>query len=81
MVLSQTGGTLTTIKNVALDSEKDRLDGFAIALFKVRDKVIPFSVLFIRDYMGKFNNSEFLVCRGFGIIISPLFKRNIFTDK
>lgn len=71
----------TIIRNVTFDPAESRLDGFAIALFEVRNKVIPFPVLFIGDDTWKFINLKFLVCRRFGIIMSPLFKWDIFTDK
>ena len=57
--------TGAVIRNVAFNPAESRLDGFAIALFIIRNKVIPFPVLFIGDDTGKFINSEFLVCRRF----------------
>lgn len=75
------GRTCTFIRDIAFDSAESRFDGFAITLFVVRDKVIPFPVLFVWDDTWKFINLKFLVSRRFWIIISPLFKWDIFTDK
>ena len=55
--------TGAVIRNVAFNPSEGRFDGFAIALFIVRNKVIPFPVLFIGDDTRKFINSEFLICR------------------
>lgn len=57
--------TGVVIRNVAFNPLENRLDVFVIALFKVRNKVIPFSILFIEDDTREFINSEFLVCRRF----------------
>ncbi len=57
--------TGAVIRNVAFNPSESRLDVFVIALFKVRNKVIPFPILFIEDDTRKFINSEFLVCRRF----------------
>ncbi len=57
--------TGAVIRNVAFNPSESRLDGFAIALFIVRNKVIPFPVLFIGDDAWKFINLEFLVFRRF----------------
>lgn len=73
--------TCAVIRNVAFNPAKSGVYGFAIALFIVSDKVIPFPVLFIRYDAWKFINLEFLICRRLRIIISPLFERDIFTDK
>lgn len=55
--------TGAVIRNVAFNPAESRLDGFAIALFIVRNKVIPFPVLFIGDDTGKFINFKFLIFR------------------
>ena len=73
--------TGAVIRNVAFNPAKSGVYGFAIALSIVSDKVIPFPVLFIRYDAWKFINLEFLICRRLRIIISPLFERDIFTDK
>ena len=73
--------TGAVIRNVAFNPAESGFYGFAVALFIVSDKVIPFPVLFIRDNARKFINSEFLICRRLRIIKSPLFEWNIFTDK
>ena len=73
--------TWTVIRNVAFNPSESGFYGFAIALFIVSDKVITFPVLFIRYDAWKFINLEFLICRRLGIIISPLFEWDIFTDK
>ena len=73
--------TGAVIRNVAFNPAESGFYGFAIALFIVRNKVIPFPVLFIRYDAWKFINLEFLICRRLRIIISPLFERDIFTDK
>lgn len=57
--------TGAVIRNVAFTPSESRLDVFVIALFKVRNKVIPFPILFIEDDTKKFINPEFLVCRRF----------------
>ena len=66
---------------ITFNSAESRFDGFAITFFVVRDEIIPFLALFIGNDTRKFVNFKFLVCRRFGVIISPLFKRDIFTDK
>ena len=71
----------TFIRNITFNSAESRFNGFAITFFVVRNKVIPFPVLFIGNDTRKFVNLKFLVCRRFGIIMSPLFKRDIFTDE
>ena len=55
--------TGAVIRNVAFNPAESRLDGFAITLFIVRNKVIPFPVLFIGDNTWKLINLEFLICR------------------
>ncbi len=59
------GRTSTFIRDIAFDSAESRFDGFAITLFVVREKVIPFPVLFVGDDTWKFINFKFLVCRRF----------------
>ena len=73
--------TGAVIRNVAFNPAESGFYVFAIALFIVSDKVIPFPVLFTRYDAWKFINLEFLICRRLRIIISPLFEKDIFTDK
>ena len=58
----------------------DRFDFFAILPFKVRDVivVVPFLVI---DDLWKFINFELLIFWRMRIIESPLFERDISTDK
>ena len=71
----------TFIRNVTFNSTKGWFNGFSIAFFVVRNKISPLPVLFVGYDSRKFINLEFLVSKGFSVIISPLLKWDVFTDK
>ena len=49
------------IRNITFGSAKHRLYGFAVTLFVVRNKVIPFPILFVGNDTRKFMNLELLI--------------------
>jgi hypothetical protein len=71
----------TVFRNIAFYTTKDRLDGFAVTLLVVRNKILPIPILFIRDDFGKLIYFEFLILWRVGVIKSPLFKRDISANK
>ena len=71
----------TVFGNIAFNTAKNRFDGLMVALLIVADEVLPVPFLFERDNFRKLVNLKFLIFWGMGIIKSPLFKRNISTDK
>jgi hypothetical protein len=71
----------TVLRNITFDAAENRLDGFVVTLFVVRNKIFPIPILFIRDDFGKLVYFEFLILWRMGIIKSPLFERNISANK
>ena len=76
-----TGRAGTMFWNITLYSAEYRTYGFVIALLVIRDEILPVPVLLIGYDFRKLINLELLVLRRMGIIKSPLFERNISTDK
>ena len=81
---SMTAWALTVIRNVAFGTSSNWFDGF------VRILITPSEVLHEILIIPWFNRAEnewkliklkFLIFRGMGIIKSPLFEWDIFTDK
>jgi hypothetical protein len=73
--------TGTVFRNIAFYTSKDRLDGFVVTLFVVRNKIFPIPILFIRDDFWKLIYFEFLILWRMGIIKSPLPERNVSANK
>jgi len=69
------------LRDVTFNSTKCRFNGFTIAFFVVRNKIIPLPVLFVGYDSREFINLEFLVLWRVGIIESPLLEWNISTDE
>ena len=72
--------TMRTTKLMSF-RESCRFNGFTIAFFVVRNKIIPLPVLFVGYNSREFINLEFLVLRRVRIIEVPLFEWNISTDE
>ena len=73
-------GAGAVIIDITCGPAADRFDFFTILPFKVRDVivVVPFLVI---DDLWKFINFELLIFWRMRIIESPLFERDISTDK
>lgn len=69
------------LRDVTFNSTKCRFNGFTIAFFVVRNKIIPLPVLFVGYDSREFINLEFLVLWRVGIIEVPLLEWNISTDE
>ena len=69
------------LRNVTFTTTKYGTNGFVITLFVVRDEIFPVPILFEKNDFWKFIDFEFLILWRMGIVKSPLFKRNISTDK
>ena len=75
--------TFTVFVDVTFGSTADGLDGLIVVLvtpLKVIHEIPVVPGFNIQD-KWKFINLEFLIFSGAGVIMSPLFERNISTDK
>ena len=72
--------TCAFIRDIAFLTTGNRLYLFSVAPFQVRD-VIPVIPLFVIEDFREPVDFEFLVFRGMGIIVRPLFERNISANK
>ena len=68
------------IRDIAFLTAGNRLYLFSVAPLQVRD-VIPVIPLFVIEDFREPVDFEFLVFRGMGIIVRPLFERNISANK
>ena len=78
---STTGRTMAIIRDVAGFPPGDRLDLFAVTVFKVRDEELPVPLMLMKLDSGKFIDFKFLVFRGMGIIKCPLLEWDVSADK
>ena len=73
--------TCTVFWNIAFYSAEYWTYGFVIAMLVIRDEILPVPVLLIGYDFRKLINLEFLVLWRMGIVKSPLFERDISTNK
>ena len=71
----------TVFWDITFHPAEYRAYGFVIALLVIRDEILPVPVLLIGYDFWKLINLEFLVLWRVGIIKSPLFERDVSTDK
>ena len=76
-----TGRAGTMFWNITIAMPENRLNGFVITLFVVRNEILPVPFLLIENDFWKLINLELLVLRRMGIIKSPLLERDVSTDK
>jgi len=74
-------GTGTLFRDVAFLPPLHRFEIIAVALLVVVNEVLPVPVLGIRLDLREFIHLVLLVLWGMGIVISPLFERDIPADK
>jgi hypothetical protein len=77
-IASRTGAV---IRDITFNPTESWFNGFTVAFFVVRNEVIPLPILLIGYNSGKLIDLEFLVSWRLGVVISPLLKWDVFTDK
>ena len=76
-------GTFTVFVDIAFRPAVDGFNRFIVILitpFKISHEILIIPGFSVQDEW-KLINFEFLILRGVGIVMNPLFKRNISTDK
>ena len=71
----------TVFRDTGFRATIHRFDFLVITLVIVVDEIFPVPVLSMMDNDGKFINLELLILGRMGIVESPLFERDISTDK